>query len=128
MFFAGRAKKNANILPRTKMIRIILSVFIVLSLGACDDNGQVYYLRHVTLEKNYIACADHDLIKLIASNYGSNSRRFEQVVKIGLDSGNCRIFRQGDGVMVSVNKFSGRIETINELTLRKHYAAFDPVD
>jgi hypothetical protein len=109
------------------MKRIALALSATPILGACSDNGQPYYLTSLHLKRDYVACKNRDLIKLIASNYG-NLKGFDELVKIGLRGGNCRMFRTGEKVVVSINKYSGRIETIDDRASSIHYAAFDPVD
>ncbi|WP_150117496.1 hypothetical protein [Microvirga vignae] len=109
------------------MKRIALALSAAPILGACTDNGQSYYLESLHLEKDYVACKSRDLIKLIARNYGK-PKEFDELVRMGLEDKNCRVFRAGEKVMVSINKQFGRIETINDHASGEHYATFDPVD
>ena len=109
------------------MKRIALALSATPILGACTDNGQSYYLTSLHLKKDYVACKNRDLIKLIARNYG-NPGAFEELVKIGLRGGNCRVFRTGAKVVVSIDKQFGRIETIDDPVSGIHYATFDPAD
>jgi len=109
------------------MNRIALALSVTPILGSCVDNGQSYYLASIHLKKDYIACKSRDLIKLIASNYG-NPKAFDELVEIGLRDGNCRVFRTGEKVIVSINRQFGTIETIDDLVAKIHYATFDPAD
>ena len=109
------------------MRRIALALSVAPILGACIDNGQSYYFKSLHLEKDYVACKSRDLIKLIARNYG-NPKEFDELVKMGLKDENCRVFRAGEKVMVSINKQFGRIETINDHASGINYATFDPAD
>jgi hypothetical protein len=109
------------------MKRIALALSATPILGACTDSGQSYYLASLHLKKDYVACKNRELIKLIAINYG-NIKGFDELVKIGLRGGNCRMFRTGEKLMVSINKYSGKIETIDDPDSGIHYATFDQVD
>lgn len=108
-----------------KIIALALSAIPIL--GACTDSDQSYYLASPHLEKDYVACKNRELTKLIASNYG-NLKGFDELVKIGLRVGNCRMFRTGEKVMVSINKYSGKIETIDDPDSGIHYSTFDIID
>jgi len=84
-------------------------------------------LAPLQLKRDYLACKNRDLIKLIARNYG-NPKEFDELVKIGLRGENCRAFRAGEKVVASISKQFGRIETIDDPVSGIHYATFDPVD
>jgi hypothetical protein len=49
------------------MKRIAIVISSAAILGACNDNGQPYYLTSLSLEKDYVGCRSRDLIKLIAT-------------------------------------------------------------
>lgn len=109
------------------MKRIALVFSAAPILGACNDNGQTYCLKSINLKKDYIGCKNRDFIKLIASNYG-NQKGFDELIRIGQKSKNCRIFKKGEKVIVSISRHTGKIETIDGSTALMHYATFDPVD
>jgi hypothetical protein len=64
---------------------------------------------------------------LIAGNHG-NQKGFDELIRIGLKAKNCRMFKKGEKVTVSISRHTGRRETIDDPIALIYYATFDPVD
>jgi len=105
----------------------IISAATLAVLALCGCQTARYEPTSTILSKDYLACRDLDMIKILYANYGTNPQAFEQWVTRGIMSGNCRFFDKGSKVTASAGSVTGTLTSITDPVTNTFYLVFNPV-
>lgn len=98
---------------------------VAIALAGCQTVR--YEPSEGVLSKDYLACRDADMVKVLHYNAGANPYTFEQLARRGVLSGNCRVFAKGTQAIISKSSLDGLVTGIQDPSTNLFYYVFNPV-